>query len=185
MATVLKTGVRTMDESFAKLLDRDTNSDHVTPAMHTDSPIEPGPALVQTARFTSREFHELEKQHLWSRVWQMAAHEDDFPNVGDVVPYDIVDKSYLVVRVAEDEYKAYYNACLHRGRKLRESRAKGLDELRCAFHGWSWGLDGYELSGDPSRSKTLNHDQFGILTNLKKTKDVERALSRSLAVWKM
>ena len=142
MATVLKTGVRTMDESFAKLLDRDTNSAHVTQAMRTDSPIEPGPALVQTARYISREFHELEKEHLWSRVWQMAAHEDDFPNVGDVVPYDIVDKSYLVVRVAEDEYKAYYNACLHRGRKLRESRAKGLDELRCAFHGWCWELDG-------------------------------------------
>lgn len=38
-----------------------------------------------------------------------------------------------------------------------------------------WGLDGYELSGDPSRSKTLNHDRFGKLTNLKKTKALEKA----------
>ena len=142
MAAVLKSGVRTMDESFATLLDSDTNAEHVTTAMRTDAPVEPGPALVPTARFVSREYHELEKEHLWSRVWQMAAHEDDFPNVGDAVPYDIVDKSYLLVRVAEDEYKAYYNACLHRGRKLRESRAKGLDEIRCAFHGWCWELDG-------------------------------------------
>ncbi|MDH3645087.1 MAG: aromatic ring-hydroxylating dioxygenase subunit alpha, partial [Gammaproteobacteria bacterium] len=142
MATVMKQGVRTMDESFQQLLDSDTNADHITRAMRRDAPIEPGPALVPTARYTSREYHELEKQYLWSRVWQLAAHEDDFPNVGDVVPYDIVDKSYLVVRVADDTYKAYYNACLHRGRKLREVRAKGLQELRCAFHGWAWELDG-------------------------------------------
>jgi phenylpropionate dioxygenase-like ring-hydroxylating dioxygenase large terminal subunit len=142
MSTILKTAVRTLDESFSKLLDSDTNAEHITQAMRTDSPIAPGPDLVPTARYISREYHELEKKNLWSRVWQMAAHEDDFPNIGDAVPYDIVDKSYLLVRVTEDEYKAYYNACLHRGRKLRESRAKGLDEIRCAFHGWCWELDG-------------------------------------------
>ena len=54
----------------------------------------------------------------------------------------IADKSYLLVRCGEDEYKAFYNACLHRGRKLRETRAKGLSELVCAFHGWAWNLDG-------------------------------------------
>jgi phenylpropionate dioxygenase-like ring-hydroxylating dioxygenase large terminal subunit len=142
MATAIQNGVRTMDESFKKLIDSDTNANNVTAAMRRDEPISPGPTLVPTARYISREYHELEKQRLWTKVWQLAAHEDDFPNVGDAVPYDIVDKSYLVVRVGEDEYKAYYNACLHRGRKLREVRAKGLEELRCPFHGWAWELDG-------------------------------------------
>jgi hypothetical protein len=90
MAAVVKPGVRTMDPSFAKLLDADTNADHVTRAMRRDSPIHPGPTLVPTARYISREYHDLEKERLWSRVWQMAAHEDDFPNVGDAVPYDIL-----------------------------------------------------------------------------------------------
>ena len=93
-------------------------------------------------RYVAREYHELEKERLWSKVWQVAAHEDDFPNVGDVVPYDITTMSFLIVRIAEDEYRAYYNACLHRGRKLREQRGKSLEELRCPFHGWAWNLDG-------------------------------------------
>ena len=131
-----------MDEAFHELLDADTNADHVTAAMRRDAPMDPGPTLVPVARYISREYHELEKQRLWSRVWQLACHEDDLPNVGDVVPYDIATSSYLVVRVAEDEYKAYYNACLHRGRKLREVRGKGLTELRCAFHGWAWNVGG-------------------------------------------
>ena len=37
-----------------------------------------------------------------------------------------------------------------------------------------WGLDGYELSGDAARIRTLNHDTFGKLTNLKKTQTLEK-----------
>ena len=142
MASTMDESVRTMDEAFHELLAADTNAANITEALRRDAPMGPGPTLVPVARYTSREYHELEKERLWSRTWQLAAHEDDFPNVGDVVPYDIAAMSFLLVRVAEDEYKAYYNACLHRGRKLREVRAKGLNELRCAFHGWAWNLDG-------------------------------------------
>ena len=114
-------------------------------------------------------YHELEKKNLWSRVWQMAAHEDDFPNVGDVVPYDIATNSYLIVRVAEDEYKAFYNACLHRGRKLREVRGKGLTEIRCPFHGWAWNIDGslkqvpcaYDFTGLNREEESLPEVQVG------------------------
>ena len=135
-------GVRTMDDAFAELLAADTNAQNISDALKRNQPMPPGPSLVPVARYIDRRYHELEKERLWSRVWQVAAHEDDFANVGDVVPYDIATRSFLVVRVAEDEYRAFYNACLHRGRKLRESRGKGLDELRCPFHGWAWNLDG-------------------------------------------
>jgi nitrite reductase/ring-hydroxylating ferredoxin subunit len=142
MASTASHHVRTMDEAFHELLNVDTNSANISDALRRDAPMAPGPALVPVARYISREYHELEKEHLWKRTWQMACHEDDFPNVGDCVPYDIADMSFLLVRVAEDEFKAYYNACLHRGRKLREVRGKSLNELRCAFHGWAWNLDG-------------------------------------------
>ena len=133
-ATV-ENGVRTMDDAFAELLAADTHAENISKALKRNQPLPPGPSLVPVARYIDRRYHELEKERLWGRVWQVAAHEDDFASVGDVVPYDIADRSYLLVRVGEDEYKAFYNACLHRGRKLRESRARGLDELRCAFHG--------------------------------------------------
>ena len=37
-----------------------------------------------------------------------------------------------------------------------------------------WGLDGYRLAGPKNRMKSLEHEQFGTLTNLKKTEAVER-----------
>ncbi len=142
MSSTQNNGVRTMDDAFADMLAADSNPDYITDALRRNAPLPAGPTLVPVARYIDRKYHELEKENLWSRVWQMAAHEDDFVEVGDVVPYDIATRSYLIVKTAENEYKAYYNACLHRGRKLREVRAKGLDEIRCPFHGWAWNLDG-------------------------------------------
>ncbi len=142
MSSEAQNAVRTMDDAFTKLLDEDRHAAQIIPALRRNAPLEPGPSLVPVARYIERKYHDLEKERLWSRTWQMAAHEDDFPNVGDVVPYDIADRSYIIVRTGEDEFKAYYNACLHRGRKLREMRARGLTELRCPFHGWTWNLDG-------------------------------------------
>ncbi|MBL6689478.1 MAG: Rieske 2Fe-2S domain-containing protein [Pseudomonadales bacterium] len=140
--SALEQPVRTMDEAFKRLLDEDTRKENISDALRRNNPMPPGPTLVPVARYTDRRYHELEKEKLWKKSWLMACHEDDFENVGDCVPYDVAGLSFLIVRAAEDEYKAFYNACLHRGRKLREDRAKGLDELRCAFHGWAWNLDG-------------------------------------------
>jgi hypothetical protein len=37
-----------------------------------------------------------------------------------------------------------------------------------------WGLDGYQLDGPAERKKTIEHDQFGTLTNLQKTEAAEK-----------
>ena len=132
--------VRTTDPAYHRLLDADSRP--VPESYRRDSPIEPGPTFVPVSRYTSREFYDLEVEKVWKRVWQMACHEDDLPEVGDFVPYDIAGLSFLIVRTATDEIKAYYNACLHRGRKLRENRGKAATELRCPFHAWTWNLDG-------------------------------------------
>ncbi len=135
-----KKKVRTIDEGYHQLLD--TDSHPIPESYRRDSPIEPGPTHVAIERYTSQAFHDIEVEKIWKKVWQMACHEDDLPEVGDCVPYDIAHLSFLVVRTEEDEFKAYCNSCLHRGRKLREARGKGITELRCPFHGWCWNLDG-------------------------------------------
>ena len=37
-----------------------------------------------------------------------------------------------------------------------------------------WGLDGYQLAGPKNRSKSLESEQYGLLTNLKKKESTER-----------
>jgi phenylpropionate dioxygenase-like ring-hydroxylating dioxygenase large terminal subunit len=125
--------------SYQELLD--TDSHPVAASMRWESPVFYGDEDVPVERYTSRAFHELEKEKLWSRVWQMACREEELPRVGDTLVYDICDDSILLVRSAPDQIKAYYNACLHRGRQLR-SEPGCVHELRCPFHGFCWSLDG-------------------------------------------
>ena len=65
---------------------------------------------VPVHRYTSREWHLLEREHLWRKVWQMACREEHIPEVGSYVLYDIAGDSYLIVRTREG-IKAYVNAC--------------------------------------------------------------------------
>ena len=126
--------------TYNELLDMDTHN--VPTKLREDAPLEPGPTIVNPSIYYSRDFFDLEVERLWKRVWQLACHEDDIPNVGDTLVYDIASLSYIIVRTGKDEIKAFPNACLHRGRALATEDESGLHEFRCPFHGWAWKLDG-------------------------------------------
>ncbi|MGV6807557.1 MAG: aromatic ring-hydroxylating oxygenase subunit alpha [bacterium] len=93
------------------------------------------------SNYTSREQHELEKEKVWPRVWQVACREEDILEPGEHYIHDCIDDSVLVVRQQDGSIKAFINSCLHRGRVLRHQNGK-VDEFRCPFHAFTWNLDG-------------------------------------------
>lgn len=125
--------------SYQELLD--TDSKPVPDILRWESPFPEGPLRVPRERYVSREFHDLEVEKLWKKCWQMACREETISEVGDHHVYEIADSSILVVRSAPDRIQAFHNACLHRGRQLRE-RGGRISQFRCPFHGWTWQLDG-------------------------------------------
>ncbi len=139
--TELLTGTnRSAGITYSELLDQDSHP--VRDILRKESPMEPGPTKVPVERYYSKEFHDLEVEKVWKRCWQMACHEDDIPEVGDYHVYDIANLSFLIVRTEEHGFKAFWNACLHRGRQLKETHGKLARGFRCPFHGWAWNLDG-------------------------------------------
>jgi nitrite reductase/ring-hydroxylating ferredoxin subunit len=133
--------------SYQELLDSDTRV--VPNVLRRTSPRFLGSDDLPVERYTSRVWHELEVERLWKRVWQFACREEDIPEPGDYHVYDIATMSFLVVRTATGAIKAYRNACLHRGRRLKDYDGR-CHELRCPFHGFAWGLDG-ALQDVPAR----------------------------------
>lgn len=107
-----------------------------------------GTCEIALDRYISRDFHRAEVEHMWRKVWQLACREEDIPEVGDQLVYEIAEHSILVVRSAPDVISAYHNACLHRGRLLRTEDGYS-PSIRCPFHGWNWSLEG-ELRTVPS-----------------------------------
>jgi phenylpropionate dioxygenase-like ring-hydroxylating dioxygenase large terminal subunit len=98
-------------------------------------------AEIAPARYFDPEFHRLEVERVWRRVWQMACREEQVAQVGDSIVYDIADASLIVVRTAKDQIRAFHNSCLHRGTQLR-TRAGPVTAFRCPFHGFTWNIDG-------------------------------------------
>jgi nitrite reductase/ring-hydroxylating ferredoxin subunit len=125
--------------SVQELLDRERVA--VPALLRQTSTVDMGSADVPKDRYLSRAVHDLEVEKVWKRVWQMACREDDIPEVGDTLVYDVAHLSILVVRAAPDTIKAFPNSCLHRGNLLRTGDGN-VRELRCSYHGFCWSLDG-------------------------------------------
>lgn len=127
--------------TYQELLDTDT---HPVPSiLREQSPADfEDQMFIPKSRYLSRRYHELEKERVWKKVWQFACREEHIPEPGDTYVYDICDISILVVRGKDMQIRAFYNACLHRGRQLRQEAGSAGDEIRCSYHGFCWNLDG-------------------------------------------
>lgn len=133
------------------------------PSLLVDAPGEFGSDDLEVVRYTTRHYHDLEKQHVWRSVWQFACREEHVPEVGDTYLYEICDLSFLIVRAAPDEISGYWNVCRHRGRQL-VSEPQRASSLRCPFHGFTWNLDG-SLAHMPSAwdFPQAEADQLGLV----------------------
>lgn len=121
---------------------------------------------VRIGRYTDPDFLQQEYAHLWSKVWQVAARIDEIPEINDFTTYEIGDKSVFLVRVSEDEVKAYHNVCPHRGTALTEG-AGTFDggKIICPFHGWRWNPEGkneYVLSREEFHGGNLCDDDVAL-----------------------
>jgi len=85
---------------------------------------------VPAADYVSKEFAELEANHLWPRVWQMACREEKIPTVVSLYTHDIIDSLIIDVWTAPDEIRAFRNSRPHRGRHMIDGCSVGLTYLR-------------------------------------------------------
>ncbi len=125
--------------SYTEMLEADTRP--VPDFLLEESTKEMSTEPLSVIPYISEEFARLERERMWPNVWLFAAREDEMPDPGDTVVFDINDTSFLLVRQEDGSVRAYYNACLHRGRKLR-TRSGPAPNLRCPFHGFTWNNDG-------------------------------------------
>ena len=72
------------------------------------------------------------------RFWHPVAYADDVAE--RPVPVTLLDERLVLVRLA-GAIRCFKDLCVHRGTALSLGQVEG-DELRCAYHGWTYGPDG-------------------------------------------
>ena len=125
--------------SYQALLDLEQNP--VPDCLREDTRPNLGSGNLSVARYLSREFHDLEVEHVWKRTWQVVCRETEVGQPGDTQVYDITRFSIVVTRTEAGELRAFKNACLHRGRQLVDESGN-YQKFRCPYHAFTWSLDG-------------------------------------------
>jgi len=99
--------------------------------------------------FTDQRIRDLEDELIFKRDWQLVCTEFELKEPGDYVTVRVASTPVVVVRDKVGAIKAFINVCRHRGNVLM--RGDGTcKNLRCGYHGWTYGLDG-SLVGVPFR----------------------------------
>ena len=99
--------------------------------------------------YVSEDVFSWEEQNFFAGSWVCVGRSIDLPHPGDRKAVKVGTEGVLLVRDEEDELRAFFNVCRHRGHELL---AAGVCEtarvIRCPYHAWVYGLDG-GLKGAP------------------------------------
>ncbi len=123
------------------------------------------PDRIAAARYYDQDFFDMECEHFWPHVWQMACRLEEIPEPGDFVEYTNVGKSVVVVRNRDGGVNAFHNACRHRGVQLAVDRGNVRNGFICPFHGWCYDLEGtntFIYSPDHFSEHNLNPDELNL-----------------------
>ena len=102
------------------------------------------PAVSYTipARFyVSPEIYALEKDAIFYKTWHYAGHVSQVAEQRSYFTTSIHEQNIFVARGQDDEIRAFYNVCAHRGHELLEGSGK-KNVITCPYHAWAFDFSG-------------------------------------------
>ncbi|WP_101783286.1 aromatic ring-hydroxylating oxygenase subunit alpha [Nonomuraea indica] len=84
---------------------------------------------------------------LFTQTWFPVCLSSALPATGGIVGVDLLGGRVVAVRSSSGEVSVFSAYCVHLGADLSVGRLDG-DAIRCAFHGWRYGMDGRCLSAN-------------------------------------
>ena len=92
---------------------------------------------------------DVEKKEIFHKSWQFLCHEESLRDAGSYVTMNIQGQSIVAIRDKDNNLRAFYNVCKHRGHELLSGQGK-TKRVICPYHAWSYDLDGRFLEARQS-----------------------------------
>lgn len=92
--------------------------------------------------YTDPAIFELEMRRIFGRAWLYVGHESQVPKPGDYVTATVARQPVIMARCADGAVRVLFNRCPHRGALVAAGRGGHVENFRCAYHGWTFRLDG-------------------------------------------
>ncbi len=119
-------------------------------------------AALDPRLYFDPEIAALEQTSVFERTWQLAGHVSDLPEQGSYITASVGSQSVIVIRGKDGGLRAFRNVCRHRGRRLVGDPSGCARAIRCAYHGWTYALDGSLLGAPELRSFPGGLDRKGL-----------------------
>ena len=120
---------------------------HLIHQLDTGTNLDAGVILKNPASaYTSPEIAAREKEVFFTQQAQMVGMSGDLPEKGSFFTLEEWGTRLLLTRDKEGRFRAFLNACRHRGVQVeREARGK-KSRFLCPFHGWTYSSEGALVS---------------------------------------
>jgi glycine betaine catabolism A len=115
--------------------------------------------------YTERELFAQEQRMIFERMWVCALRADEIADPGAFRVAAIGSESVIIVRNRNGKLRAFLNVCRHRGARIcAEEEGQVRRNLRCAYHAWTYDLDG-RLVAAPNlvAMPDVDRDAYGLI----------------------
>ncbi len=129
-------------------------SSHDPPSPGAGLPVAGLEPTLPSSWYRSERVFGLEKERIFCREWICIGREEELPAAGAHRVLDVLGESIILTRNRENQPRAFYNVCRHRGARLCRpdsaavSAAPSLPggfvagRIMCPYHQWTYDLDG-------------------------------------------
>jgi len=101
---------------------------------------------LPVSAYTSKDWFDLEMEHIFSKTWQFAGLVEDVSNPGDFISIQAGLNNIFIVKGRDNRLRAFHNMCRHRGTQLLRAVGKAQKAITCPYHDWTYDLEGRLIS---------------------------------------
>ncbi len=118
---------------------------HFEPIAQWLSQDRPGHTLPREL-YVSEAAFQFDADVMLKSVWLYACTVAHVKQAGDYFLFELGSNSIIIVRGRDQQVRAFWNSCRHRGSRICEQQRGRVPRLMCPYHQWTYGLDGTLLA---------------------------------------
>lgn len=111
--------------------------------------------------YVGEDAFQFDTQVMLKSVWLYACTAAQVKNAGDFFVFEVGHNAIIIVRGRDNEIRAFWNSCRHRGAKICVEQRGRVPRLMCPYHQWTYGLDG-KLLAARSMAEDFDKQDHGL-----------------------
>jgi choline monooxygenase len=121
-------------------------------------------STIPSAWYTNDGIARLERDRVFGGNWIAIGRTDEVLRAGQFFTIELAGEPLVVVRGADGQLRGFFNVCRHHAAAVVTEPCGVAQQLRCPYHGWTYGLDG-SLKGAPDFTGvcSFNRQEQGLL----------------------